>query len=1297
MPLQVMASTKMDVYSKSYEQNSLPLTQVRTLFEHSVRLLVSDGDFAEAANFRHLAKKDQGVSQWHHTCDIHKLSNRINDSMDSPVLQAHVSGLIAMAKSLEVANAMREFREALRLAIGARLVWERRRPRDADLRRNHKAVRLCIPDEGKTHQMRRDIIVGLFTGRWERTDVVEHACVGEQCCRDRDQCVQKMTSLAVAVLAGGGPPTFPRHRWTGFQPALQWPLLLESIHGLFSIAYKLWAAQQRGGKSLQATYEEEVDRLRSAQGGTISLSAVEDVAFIDAADVGGDGEASGAAPGDASAQSRDPTAAKREENSRHRSTALRWIAQDPLGMMLVMRLGMSPICAAMDKYLACAGKRWGRKQEARAAQAFARGAVPGPAACRAFRVGMAAKDEMVGGDLGMVQRLMVSEDAWSLMAYRHRSAALRTHAALLLSTVGCGLFRIQCEHKGYPLRLFLLLDDVGFAEQIKADPPCMYGQWVKHMIDYHTEEGGVVQWGALRTELLAIAMIMELEMASVEAHHASIRKVAKIKSTQTHTEHIQDASAEWIMRRFQALDPQQRKKRRRAKKERRTKKKKRTASDAKPGGQRVASKGRARQRGGGGGSWRAFIRSAWLGCKGRPDFQSIAREYAELSAEEKAILRETGQAAAKAKRQGVAHPLGLSTRDAVRVAQKQSKSAHVAVAVAAKLDRESTGPLHKAPRRADASSSGQGMSPSASVLRLGVRSDDQAELAALGVCNRIDNEAEREVQDILDSKVDEYIETEGMRAVDAIGQVAASVKRRRDEFEPSPNLALRFLKWLPVGIQGRVKAALTLPAENAISKEIKSAMEAEWARAHTSVQQDPERRAALTANPPQRRGCREAGMCICGKGHRPLRQMKAGLQQCIGKVTPPHSMLREKLCRAEVAVLFVGRTNEMLRAGPDAAVQEQPVFRFVHICSQTISPWESWFQVAQVESEFDAAAGKYKEPVRLRIEAEFWKQYQWLNQLDKALQWTAHIYEVVWRHTMLGTFVANVIDVQCVDGEPAGTIWDPFTKGEKKKAAKEAWAKTTEEASDIDDDDDENGDVNSDLEMQADPGSAAESSSEAADEGDGQTLTPDGGDAMVAGPDVAIEDGAGVVAVSESSSSSSSSSSMSDKDVIVEGADVSGDEVGPNSSDEAGAVSSDEACPNSSGEELHLPDTDRMAPLQLNEWCSISFFESGPRNDFIVSCRYPGHKDCIRTRTANPSPFAGRAAQGRPLGFLAAFCKAVEDGSLTSKDQHWKHEISLAQRQQARRDLCALPEAAGYCEKERLAREGETDEPDKQP
>ena len=117
------------------------------------------------------------------------------------------------------------------------------------------------------------------------------------------------------------------------------------------------------------------------------MFAVEDVAFIDAADVGGGGVAGGAAPGDASAQSRDPTAAKREENSRHRSTALRWIAQDPLGMMLVMRLGMSPICAAMDKYLSCAGKRWGRKQEAHAAQAFARGAVPGPAACRAFRSG----------------------------------------------------------------------------------------------------------------------------------------------------------------------------------------------------------------------------------------------------------------------------------------------------------------------------------------------------------------------------------------------------------------------------------------------------------------------------------------------------------------------------------------------------------------------------------------------------------------------------------------------------------------------------------------------------------------------------------------------------------------------------------------------------------------------------------------------------------------------------------------------------------------------------------------------
>ena len=47
--------------------------------------------------------------------------------------------------------------------------------------------------------------------------------------------------------------------------------------------------------------------------------------------------------------------------------------------------------------------------------------------------------------------------------------------------------------------------------------------------------------------------MMELEMASVEAQHAIIRRMQHVLSTQTHNEHIKHGSAEYYLRRFRNL------------------------------------------------------------------------------------------------------------------------------------------------------------------------------------------------------------------------------------------------------------------------------------------------------------------------------------------------------------------------------------------------------------------------------------------------------------------------------------------------------------------------------------------------------------------------------------------------------------------------------------------------------------------------------------------------------------------------------------------------------------------------
>ena len=50
-----------------------------------------------------------------------------------------------------------------------------------------------------------------------------------------------------------------------------------------------------------------------------------------------------------------------------------------------------------------------------------------------------------------------------------------------------------------------------------------------------------------------MAVMLELEMASVEAQHASIRRLQHVTSVQAPGEHIADGSAEYLLRRFRHL------------------------------------------------------------------------------------------------------------------------------------------------------------------------------------------------------------------------------------------------------------------------------------------------------------------------------------------------------------------------------------------------------------------------------------------------------------------------------------------------------------------------------------------------------------------------------------------------------------------------------------------------------------------------------------------------------------------------------------------------------------------------
>ena len=112
----------------------------------------------------------------------------------------------------------------------------------------------------------------------------------------------------------------------------------------------------------------------------------------------------------------------------------------------------------------------------------------------------------------------------------------------------------------------------------------------------------------------------------------------------------------------------------------------------------------------------------------------------------------------------------------------------------------------------------------------------------------------------------------------------------------------------------------------------------------------------------------------------------------------------------------------------------------------------------------------------------------------------------------------------------------------------------------------------------------------------------------------------------------------------------------------------------------------------VNEHAKLTLFQLGARREVFAVCSRPGHHPCRMTRTLLPSTRSTRAAQGRPLGLLAAWCSAPAD---LPKEAHHPatFRASWAQRREARSFLRGLPEAAPFFAAERWPRDGEDSEP----
>ena len=105
----------------------------------------------------------------------------------------------------------------------------------------------------------------------------------------------------------------------------------------------------------------------------------------------------------------------------------------------------------------------------------------------------------------------------------------------MVSEAECCFFAWREEHINYPLKLFGILRGRSVVDEILAEAdgkPCMLDDFSAQFIAKH--KGAHLHSVECLTELMVLATVMELDIASVEASHAFIRRLAVALSVQTH-------------------------------------------------------------------------------------------------------------------------------------------------------------------------------------------------------------------------------------------------------------------------------------------------------------------------------------------------------------------------------------------------------------------------------------------------------------------------------------------------------------------------------------------------------------------------------------------------------------------------------------------------------------------------------------------------------------------------------------------------------------------------------------------
>eukprot|EP00971_Amphidinium_carterae_P209851 4162385-Amphidinium_carterae.1 len=959
------------VLAKALLQSGKP-SEHADKFMLKVRIASTDAAASNIACERLVMEtRDEQWSSLQVFCVVHVAARILTKTM--ALVDEDVSGMLNYALSLNGAGSTLEFRKALAAVVMKRPFVIHRGLPPLEVVEHNRFIISLFGSTGTRVAERQAILGRVCTGDWRNKVAIEiYVPVGFRA--DETLLRQQYLQYVVWVLCHKGYSAYPKHRWLGADTSIDEVCLGLALHNIAGEAYQLMCNVTQQSDDVGTIGLELAMPASSELIGHISTSIASDGvanASHEADDhddrmPGEIGMIDGGLFAD-EAVSSDRGVTMATENAVMRKKVLAWLAANPLGKCMIVRLVMKPLMMLLRGYIARSGLD---------------GESSSPATLQSMEEASDVADN--GENLSALERYValidenrfftnlssvLSNDDWKHLPEECLNLQKQALAFKLSSKAGSLVYELLvCPTKLAPLSIFRILHDRGHAEYLQqVQPTCLQDNFTASMLKRFPGEKFIGEDCLTCLKVLAQAPV---ETVQIECGHGKTHRLITHASVQTHTPKLAYINSQVLGQKYchrvrscKPWAPQVR---------RAICKRSIAEASAEPS---------MSKKGGHGGVQRAFVSLMTKGKKGTPNFKALGALFQEHRQANSEVFQEAmrkgklATAKAKANQGAFAPPLRDLRRRQARAANKVIPLAHNA---------STSLVVHGS---ADGSQGVHHMSDMDCHLQ-----KVRAQAKAAATKSRLE-------KGVIKHSLQEFAEGCGQDSVDKLVQAIPELMPFADCLHAIPWKNHQAVKCVFQHLEDAIHVANFAQAQSHAS-DLGKALLADWQRVNKAIDSS----ASLPEGKSERVGmskCLKQGYCTCQGEGKQVGKFRTEFYKVLKRVCPRGVAEKKQLLASGcIVVAFKGEAEKrLLSSGWDDACEELCIeedgqalhtsgTHWAHIGAQYFKPYRSSLQLL----EYVGAKGDQH---ILQQSGVFKTLFEFVGTLSLQSKWSVEFWQIL--------------------------------------------------------------------------------------------------------------------------------------------------------------------------------------------------------------------------------------------------------------------------------------------------------------